>query len=238
MVGDVPMRIGFDQYMSTFVKIRAVIRVIFSLGLMFAILFGSTGRWDYWHGWVYLLLHSYVTLFCWLIIPSELLKERTQPGPGTKEWDYLFFIFFSLLYITPYVAALDGGQYHWTGEFPLWLNVLAFITIFLGYSLTILSVWKNQFFSITVRIQKERGHYVIDKGPYAFIRHPGYAGASLSYSCVPFALNSLWALIPAGLLAITFIIRTSLEDVTLQKELPGYTDYAARVKYRLIPRIW
>lgn len=224
--------------MSLAVKIRAVIRVIFSIGLMFIILLKSAGRWDYWHGWVFLLLHIYVTLFAWLIIPSELLQERTKPGPGAKEWDYIFFIFFSLLYITPYIAVLDGGRYHWTGDFPLWANVLAFVIIFLGYSLVILSVWKNRFFSSIVRIQKDRGHYVIDKGPYAFIRHPGYAGTILSSFSIPFALNSLWALIPAGLLTIAFITRTYLEDVTLQRELPGYVGYAARVKYRLIPRIW
>jgi len=232
------MTIGFDQHMSMFVKIRAVIRVIFSIGLMFAILFRSAGRWDYWHGWVFFLLHIYVTLFSWLIIPSELLQERTKPGPGTKEWDYIFFILFSLLYITPYIAALDGGHYHWTGDFPLWVNVLAFVIMFLGYSLAILSLWKNRFFSSTVRIQTERGHSVIDKGPYAFIRHPGYAGVIVSSFSIAFAMNSLWALVPAGLLAIVFIIRTYLEDVTLQKELPGYVDYAARVRYRLIPRVW
>jgi len=232
------MKIGFDKNMSMGVKIRAVIRVIFSIGLMFVILFGSVGRWDYWHGWAFFLLHIYVTLFSWLIIPSELLQERTKPGPGTKEWDYIFFIFFSLLYITPYIAALDGGRYHWTGIFPLWVNALAFIVILFGYSLTVFSLWKNRFFSSTVRIQKERGHSVVDKGPYAFIRHPGYAGIIVSSFSIAFAMNSLWALIPAGLSTIAFVIRAYLEDVTLQKELPGYTDYASRVRYRLIPGIW
>jgi protein-S-isoprenylcysteine O-methyltransferase Ste14 len=233
------MKIGFDKNMSMVVKIRAVIRVISSNGLVFVILFRSAGRWDYWHGWVFFLLHVYVTLFSWLIIPSDLLQERTTPGPGTKKWDHVFYAFYiPLTYIIPLIAVLDGGRYHWTGNFPLWVNALAFIAIFLGFSLTILSLWKNRFFSATVRIQKERGHYVIDKGPYAFIRHPGYAGVILSYPCIPFALNSLWALIPAGLLAIVFIIRTYLEDVTLQKELPGYTEYVARVRYRLIPRVW
>ena len=232
------MKIGFNQDMSIVVRIRAVLRVIFSIGLMFAVVFIPAGRWDYWHGWVFFLLHIYVTLFSWLIIPSELLQERTKPGPGTKEWDFIFFIFFPLLYITPYIAASDGGRYHWTGDFPLWVNVLAFIIIFLGYSLTILSVWKNRFFSVTVRIQKDRGHYVIDNGPYAFIRHPGYAGVIVSSFSIAFAMNSLWALIPAGLLTIVFIIRTYLEDVTLQKELPGYREYAARVRNRLITRLW
>ena len=233
------MKIGLDQYMSMVIKIRAVIRVLFSLGLMFAILFRSAGRWDYWYGWVFFLLHIYVTLFSWLIIPSELLQERTKPGPGTKIWDHVFYVFYlPLIYIIPLIATLDGGRYHWTGNFPLWVNALAFVVIFLGYSLTIFSLWKNRFFSATVRIQKDRGQYVIEKGPYAFIRHPGYAGVIVSSFSIAFAMNSLWALIPAGLLAIAFIIRTYLEDITLQRELPGYADYAARVKYRLIPMVW
>jgi len=221
------------------ITVRAIFRVLFSIGLMFAILFRSAGRWDYWNGWVFLLLHIYVTLCGWLIIPSELIQERTKPGPGTKEWDHVFYAFYlPLVYIIPLIAALDGGRHHWTGNFPLWVNALAFTVIFLGYSLTILSLWKNRFFSSTVRIQKDRGHYVIDRGPYSFIRHPGYAGIVVSSFSVAFAMNSLWALIPAGLYAIAFVIRTYLEDVTLQKELPGYMDYAARVKYRLIPRAW
>ncbi len=206
---------------------------------MFAVLFISANRWDYWHGWAYFLLYVYGVLFNWLIIPSELVLERFKPGAGIKRWDYIFQAFFiPLVYGIPLIAALDGGRYHWTGDFPLWVTISAFITIFLGYSLEILSLWKNRFFSSTVRIQKERGHYVIDKGPYAFIRHPGYAGGMLSYLGIPFMLNSLWALFPAGLLTAAVIIRTNLEDVTLQKELPGYIDYAARVKYRLLPGIW
>ncbi len=233
------MRIGFGQDISMVVKVRATSRVISGVLLMFAILFISAGRWNYWYGWVYFLLWIYVELFTWLIVPSELIQERIKPGPGTKKWDYVFLAFFlPLTYIIPLTAALDGGRHHWTDDFPIWVNAVAFVVILLGYSLMILSLWKNRFFSTTVRIQKERGHYVIDKGPYAFIRHPGYAGVIVSSFGIAIALNSLWALIPTGLYAIAFIIRTYLEDVTLQKELPGYADYAARVRYRLIPRIW
>ena len=233
------MRIGFHQDISMVVKVRATSRVISGVLLMFAILFVSAGRWNYWRGWVYFLLWIYVELFTWLVIPSELVQERIKPGPGTKKWDYVFLAFFlPLTYIIPLIAALDGGRRHWTGDFPIWVNVLAFIIIFLGYSLMILSLWKNRFFSATVRIQKERGHYVVDKGPYAFIRHPGYAGLIISSFAIAIALNSLWALIPTGLYTTAFIIRTYFEDVTLQKELSGYVDYAARVRYRLIPRIW
>ena len=233
------MKIGFDEDITIIVKIQVIVRAFLFLGIMFAVLFISAARWDYWYGWTYFILFVYAYLFNWILIPSELLQERFKPGPGTKKWDYVFHAFhLPLTYTTPLVAALDGGRYHWTGEFPLWIKVLAFAVIFLGYSLEILSVWTNRFFSSTVRIQNDRGHFVIDKGPYAFIRHPGYAGVITSSFGIAIALNSLWALIPAGLLTIAFIIRTILEDITLQKELPGYADYAARVKYRLFPWIW
>ncbi|MEJ2658849.1 MAG: isoprenylcysteine carboxylmethyltransferase family protein [Desulfobacterales bacterium] len=217
------MKIGFDEDTTIAVKIRTVVRAVLFLGIMFAVLFIPAARWDYWYGWTYFLLFVYVYLFNWIFIPSALSRERFKPGLGTKK---------------PLVAALDGGRFHWTGEFPLWIKVLAFAVIFSGYSLEILSVWTNRFFSSTVRIQEDRGHFVIDKGPYAFIRHPGYAASITVSFCIAIGLNSLWALIPAGLYALMFIIRTFLEDNTLQKELPGYDEYAARIKYRLLPGIW
>ena len=233
------MKIGFDENITIIVKIQVIVRAILFLGIMFAVLFISAARWDYWYGWTYFILFVYVYLFNWILIPSELLQERFKPGPGTKKWDYVFHAFhLPVAYAIPLVAALDGGRYHWTYEFPLWVKVLAFTVIFLGYSLEILSVRTNRFFSSTVRIQKDRGHFVIDKGPYAFIRHPGYAASIISSFCIAIGLNSLWALIPAGLYVLLFIARTVLEDSTLQKELPGYAEYAARVKYRLLPGIW
>lgn len=233
------MKIGFDDHIPAAVKLHVTVRAIAFLGLMFAVLFIPAGRWDYWDGWVYFFLFVYVYLFNWIFIPSGLIQERFKPGPGTKKWDYVFHVVhLPVAYTIPLVAALDGARYHWTPEFPLWLRILAFAVIFWGYSLEILSLWTNQFFSSAVRIQKDRGHVVIDKGPYAFVRHPGYIASILSALCIAISLNSLWALIPAGLYAFLFIARTALEDSTLRKELPGYTDYATRVKYRLIPGIW
>jgi len=233
------MNIGFDQNVSIVIRIRVIIRAFLFLGLMIAAIFISAGQWDYWYGWVYFVLFMYGYLFSSIILPSDLLQERFSPGPGTKKWDYVFHAFyFPLIYIIPLIAALDGGRYHWTTVFPQWINVVAFVIIFLGFTLVILSLWTNQFFSTTVRIQKDRGHHVINKGPYAFIRHPGYTGNIISYLATPIALNSLWALIPVGLYTILLITRTALEDKTLQKELPGYMDYTAKVRYRLFRWIW
>jgi protein-S-isoprenylcysteine O-methyltransferase Ste14 len=96
----------------------------------------------------------------------------------------------------------------------------------------------NRFFSPTVRIQSDRGHQVISGGPYQIIRHPGYSGWILQMLAAPLALGSWWGLIPGLLSACLYGIRTALEDRTLHRELPGYTDYAARVRYRLLPGIW
>ena len=89
-----------------------------------------------------------------------------------------------------------------------------------------------------VRIQEERGHTVATGGPYQFVRHPGYVGAIMFQLGSPIALGSLWALIPSGLSAILYVIRTALEDRTLQEELDGYSDYAQRVRHRLLPGVW
>lgn len=89
-----------------------------------------------------------------------------------------------------------------------------------------------------VRIQIERGHQVVSSGPYRWIRHPGYAGAILTYLATPLLLDSRWAFLPAIFLIVVLIIRTVLEDKTLQAELTGYGDYAKQVRYRLFPGVW
>jgi protein-S-isoprenylcysteine O-methyltransferase Ste14 len=99
-------------------------------------------------------------------------------------------------------------------------------------------VIENRFFSSVVRIQTDRGHVVCDTGPYRFVRHPGYAGIIFPLFGIVLALGSIWTLIPAAVASIITVIRTVLEDRTLQEELPGYRDYARRVRYRLIPGIY
>ena len=88
-----------------------------------------------------------------------------------------------------------------------------------------------------VRIQKDRGHYVVKNGPYAYVRHPGYASGVTGFS-IPFALGSLWALIPVFIGVCLVVVRTYLEDRTLQMELPGYRDYTQEVRWRLVPGVW
>jgi len=96
----------------------------------------------------------------------------------------------------------------------------------------------NAYFSTAVRIQSDRGHTVCRTGPYRFVRHPGYVGFILQSLGTPFLLGSLWTLVPGITATVLMIIRTSLEDRTLQAELPGYRDFVQEVRYRLVPGIW
>jgi protein-S-isoprenylcysteine O-methyltransferase Ste14 len=115
---------------------------------------------------------------------------------------------------------------------------VAVVVIILGYLLGTWAMLENRFFSGVVRIQVDRGHTVVSTGPYAWIRHPGYAGALVVYLLTPILLDSIWALIPALMLALALIIRTALEDQTLQVELPGYEEFTKKTPYRLLPGIW
>jgi len=89
-----------------------------------------------------------------------------------------------------------------------------------------------------VRIQTERGHTVVSGGPYRFVRHPAYLGVILLVLSSPIMLGSSWALIPGVICAVLMIVRTALEDKTLQAELPGYVDYTQQTRYRLLPGVW
>ena len=204
-------------------------------------LFLSAGRLDYWQGWVFIGM-IFIRILAGIIIISDkadLYKERMKPGPGTKLWDKILIKFLIVFSIAMFIIApLDAGRFKWS--MPLSVNVYA-VSYLLFWSAVISGLWAvrvNKFFSSVVRIQTDRGQKVIQNGPYRFIRHPGYAGMILMFIGIPLMLGSLWALIPAGINIIVLIIRTYLEDITLQKELTGYTEYAAKVRKRLFPGIW
>lgn len=127
---------------------------------------------------------------------------------------------------------LPAGTWTWPKG---WLFILFLLA---GMVIVTWAEAVNKFFEVTVRIQTDRGHAVIDTGPYAFMRHPGYVGGILTALGMALSLGSVWALIPAGIASLVLIVRTHWEDQTLQAELNGYREYAMRVRYKLIPGIW
>jgi len=133
------------------------------------------------------------------------------------------------------VAGLDK---RWGGSPLLSLELAAFVVVIAGYLFSTWALMINRFFSAVVRVQTDRGHTVVTTGPYRFVRHPGYAGALVGYLATPIALGTLWVFIPMLLTCIVLVVRTALEDKTLQQELPGYSEYNRRTRYRLLPGIW
>jgi protein-S-isoprenylcysteine O-methyltransferase Ste14 len=135
------------------------------------------------------------------------------------------------------VAGLDH-RYDWSPGFPLWLNAVGFSLISFGYAFAAWAFAENRFFYSVVLIQTDGGHVVCDSGPYRFVRHPGYTGSIFPLFGLVLALGSVWTLIPAAVALVISITRTELEDRTLQEELPGYREYARRVRYRLVPGVF
>ena len=219
----------------------SLILVYLSIPLILLVCGGDLG---WWQAWVYSLL------FLAASIGGRVWAERQHPGlmaerqnmkkmQNAKTWDKVLAPLMALSVVFPLVivAGLDH-RFNWSPVFPLWLIVPGFILITIGYAFGMWAMIENRFFSSTVRIQTDRGHEVCDSGPYRILRHPGYAGNLLPLLGIALALCSVWTLIPAGVALIIAVIRTALEDQTLREELPGYRDYAQRVRYRLIPGIY
>ena len=200
-------------------------------------------HWGWWEAWLY----AVISIFGFMISRylagrshPDLLVERGQflRNPNPEPWDK---------WLSP-VLALGGGlipltagldmRFGPSAQFSLLIKGLVIIILLGGYSLGSYALIANRFFSGMVRIQSERGHHVVSSGPYQWMRHPGYAGALLSYLAIPFLLDSWWTLIPVAFTLAVIFIRTVLEDRTLQEKLEGYRDYAQKVPYRLIPGIW
>ena len=135
------------------------------------------------------------------------------------------------------VAGLDQ-RYSWSSGIEPVAQIVAMLAVIAGHALVVWATDVNAFFSQVVRIQTERGHTVIDNGPYRYVRHPAYAGAVLLVLGAPIMLGSWWALIPGVICAVLMIVRTALEDKTLQAELPGYVEFTHHTRYRLLPGVW
>jgi len=157
----------------------------------------------------------------------------------TKKWDKVVSGLYALaMYLAlPSVAGLDE-RFGWTGDLSVTWHVAGAVVLAAGVGLSAWAMIANAYFSTAVRIQTDRGHTVCSTGPYRFVRHPGYVGFILQALGLPILLGSLWALIPGITATVLMIIRTSLEDRTLQAELPGYQDYVQKVRYHLVPGIW
>jgi protein-S-isoprenylcysteine O-methyltransferase Ste14 len=218
------------------------IAVVLAVFLMLALLlFLPAGRLDWPAAWILSALYTIFLLIyaVWGTLKApEVLKERSRVAENVKAWDkVLMAIYTVLLLATLPLAGLDVGRFRWSAM-PLAWQLLGLAGLFLAGGLIFWTILTNAYLGRWVRIQEDRGHQVITGGPYHYVRHPMYVGIIVLFPCMALFLGSWWALVPAGLITILMVIRTALEDRTLQAELPGYAEYTQRTRYRLLPGVW
>jgi protein-S-isoprenylcysteine O-methyltransferase Ste14 len=221
---------------------KLIARFISGLIFIGAILFGAAGTFDWPEAWIYIIIQfgwsAALTVWLWNHDP-ELLKDRLKfTKKSAKGWDKVL-TFASLPFYIPYliIPGFDAVRYRWS-HVSLGVKVICFGLVIASFIWITWIMKENTFLSRFVEIQEERGHKVITTGPYRFVRHPMYIGATILLLSLPVALGSFYALIPVAFCIVFMIIRTVLEDKTLHRELEGYAEYAKRTRYRLIPGIW
>jgi len=202
-----------------------------------------SGQWAWWEAWAYALASTVGFIVSRVLAARrhpDILEERARSMQlqDAKAWDRILAPSLAFGIILVLVVAGMDRLFDWSMPFALPVKVLALVVIVFGYALGSWALIENRFFSGVVRIQRDRGHQVVSTGPYRLIRHPGYAGALWVYLATPLLLDSIWAFVPVSVLIGVLVVRTSLEDKTLQEELPGYKEFTARTRYRLIPGIW
>ena len=221
--------------------INRIIQVFVTVLVMGVVLFLSAGRFDWIAAWIFLGLYvlAILTLGVWAMRKNpDVVNERGRMAKNVKSWDKILMTTYTLvLFVLFAVAGLDAGRFG-SSVMPAVVQVIGFAGVALAIALTYWAMATNPFLSALVRIQDDRGHHVITAGPYRYVRHPMYAATLILWPCIALALGSWWALIPAAAIVIIFVIRTALEDRTLQAELPGYAEYAQHVRYRLVPGLW
>jgi len=170
-------------------------------------------------------------------LDPDLLHERMRPGGRKSPLSLTIFSLF--LFMHWIVAGLDRGRFHWSDDVPGWLQGVCLFTVAAGYALALWAMRVNRFFSSVIRIQTDRGQHIVTTGPYAFVRHPGYTAGILIIAASGSALGSWLAAALVVIFSLPFLLyRAITEDRILQVELAGYSDYAARVRWRLVPGIW
>jgi protein-S-isoprenylcysteine O-methyltransferase Ste14 len=202
-----------------------------------AALFASAGTIAIATYWVYLAIFAAVFVASFLLLDPDLARERMRPG-GQKP-PLALQLFSAVMFAHWIIAGLDHGRFHWTDTVPAWLQWTSLVALAAAYALCLWAMRVNQFFSSVIRIQSDRGQVVITRGPYAYIRHPGYLAGIVVVIASGLALDSWLATVLLAAVSLPFLFaRVINEDRILHAELPGYSTYADQVSWRLLPGIW
>ncbi len=218
------------------VPIKVWLKRLFSILLLIVIIDGLLfGAW--------LLTGLYLAFLLVVVVWATrnapgLMEERSRVAKNVKAWDKVITSIYTVLLLALLVTAgLDASRFRWS-VMPVALQIVGVILLILAGIVIWWVMSVNYYLSRYARIQDDRGQQVITDGPYRYVRHPMYAMLVPFMFGIAFVLGSWWALAPSGLIGVLYVVRTALEDRMLQEELPGYHEYAQKVRYRLFPGIW
>lgn len=214
---------------------------IFVVG-MGALLFASAGTLHWPSAWVLLVTSALLGPLCgwWLYrIDPALLAERLRPVLQRDQpaADKMFMSVFVVAMLA-WLVAMGIDRRLQSSDMPAALQALGLVLFLLCTLFTMWVFRENSFAAPVVKLQAERAQHVISTGPYAHVRHPMYSGMILFFTGLPLLLGSWWGLAMVPLFLVLFAVRIAIEERTLREGLPGYAEYAARVRYRLLPGVW
>ncbi len=225
------------------VNIKLVIAQVAMTLLVYALpLFIPAGIHAWFAAWIFLAFWFgfWFLILVWLFRQNpdlfwERMRIRTSDQKGLDK------IVYPLLYISMFLwllfTAYDAARFHWS-PVPIWLQEFGAILLLCSFCLFFLTFRENTFLSPLVRVQQDRGQTVISTGPYHYVRHPMYAATLIFVIGTPLLLGAWFGILVGPIVALVLAWRAVLEERSLQKELPGYPEYMAQVKYRLIPFVW
>jgi protein-S-isoprenylcysteine O-methyltransferase Ste14 len=215
----------------------AIVRFGLSIIIIPAIFFIPAGTFAYWQAWVYIVVLfaplGFVLVYLLKYAPG-LLERRMHSQEKEKEQQAIVmasFVFFILAFLLP---GFDF-RFGWS-HMPVALVIVSNVLVFAGYMFVFRVFRENRYASRVVEVEEEQS--VISTGPYSLVRHPMYLGTSVMYLASPLALGSYWAFIPALFILPILILRLLNEEKVLERDLKGYKEYEAKVKYHLFPGIW
>jgi protein-S-isoprenylcysteine O-methyltransferase Ste14 len=221
---------------------RLLLQNTITVVVLGALLFASAGTLDWPAAWAFLAVSAIIGPACGLWLAKTdpaLLAERMRPTfqadqPAADKKFMLVCVLVALIWLI--AIGLDRRAH--ASDIPLALQMVGLAMYLLSTAFIMWVFRANSFAAPVVKVQAARQHHVVSNGPYAFVRHPMYSGIMLFFFGVPLLLGSWWGVAIAPVFAVLFAIRARIEERALVEGLPGYADYAARVRYRLVPGVW
>ena len=223
--------------------VKALLEVLAEFAVFVALLFVSAGTLLWPAGWAFLALFFgfALAIVLWLARKEpELLAERMSSPmqSGQPLWDKVFVVAVMVLFVAWLISMpLDAVRFGWS-EVPGWLQILGALGVVLSFYIMFLTFRENAYLALVVKVQEERGQSVVSTGPYRYVRHPMYASTFLFFPGSALLLGSWWGLMFCTVLLGLLVWRIPLEERMLENGLDGYDEYARKVRYRLIPRVW